>query len=78
MRDGGQQLLAVGEVAVARARGDADRARGLAQREALDAALGDERQRRPDEAVAEVAVVIGRARRDHHAASMLTPFTQRC
>ena len=45
VRDRCEQLLAIGEVPVARARRHAHGARRLAQREALDAALGDERQR---------------------------------
>ena len=64
-----QQFLAIGEVPVARARRDADRARRLAQREALDAALGDERERGADQAVAQVAVVVGRTGRNHHVAT---------
>ena len=66
VRHCGQQFLAIGEVPVARARRHADRAGRLAQREALDAALGDECQRGTDQAVAEVAVVVGRTGRDHH------------
>ena len=57
-RDIGQQLVAVAEMAVGRRRADAGPARGLGEGEARRALLGDQFQRRADQRLLEIAVVV--------------------